>query len=65
MRKKLKVGDEVFDVTAPDTRALVTRVWDGHIYVVFSDGSCGEEEYDIFKRTGRRFEIKHILDELH
>ena len=25
MRKKLKVGDEVFDVTAPETRAIVTK----------------------------------------
>ena len=34
-------------------------------YMSFFDGFCGEEEYDIFKRAGRRFEIKHILDELH
>lgn len=62
--KKFKVGDEVFDVTAPGTRAVVTR-YDGEcLYLMFSDGSCGEEDASLFKRTGRRFKLRKILREL-
>lgn len=64
MRKKLKVGDEVFDVTAPETRAIVTKCTKNGFYVMFYDGSCGEEEPSLFMRTGRRFKIKRMLKEL-
>ena len=63
MQKKFNVGDEVFDVTEPETKAIVTRYERGVLYVLFSDGSCGEEEPSIFKRTGRIYELKRILDE--
>ena len=64
MRKKLKVGDEVFDVTAPETRAIVTKCTPNGFYVMFGDGSCGEEDVSLFIRTGRRFKIKKMLKEL-
>ena len=64
MNKEFKVGDEVYDVTAPGTRAVVTRYNGEILYVVFCDGSCGEEDPTIFKKTGRRFKIKKILEEL-
>lgn len=61
---KFKVGDEVFDVQAPETRAVVTRFVNNDLYVMFSDGSCGIENAKLFKRTGRRFKLKKILKEL-
>lgn len=64
MRKKLKIGDEVYDISAPETRGVVTK-YDGEIlYVLLADGSCGEENPLIFRRTGRRFKLKNILKEL-
>lgn len=62
--KDFQVGEEVFDITAPETRAIVTRYTKDDLYVLFSDGSCGKEEKRLFKRTGRRFDLQTILKEL-
>lgn len=64
MSKKFNVGDEIFDVKAPETRAVVTRCEGTDLYVVFSDGSCGSEESSLFKKTGRTFNLQKILKEL-
>ncbi len=65
MKTKFSIGDEVFDVKAPETRAVVTRCTNDDLYVVFCDGSCGKENINLFKKTGRRFyEIENIIKEL-
>lgn len=63
-KEKFNVGDEVFDVTTPETRAVVTRCKGNVLYVIFCDGSCGEEDINLFKRTGRKFNLQVLLDEL-
>ena len=62
--EKFNVGDEVFDVTAPETRAVVTRCKGNDLYVIFCDGSCGKEDISLFKRTGRKFNLQALLEEL-
>lgn len=61
---RFKVGDEVFDINEPGTRAIVTRYKGNDLYLVFSDGSCGLEDPKTFRKTGRCFELRKILKKL-
>lgn len=61
---KFKVGDEVFDINEPGTRAVVARCKRDDLYLIFSDGSCGLEDTKLFRKTGRHFELRKILKKL-
>ena len=64
LKEKFCVGDEVYDISAPETRAVITRCKGRDLYVVFCDGSCGKEDSHLFQKTGRHFNLQRILRKL-
>lgn len=61
---EIKVGDEVISLSS-GIKAVVTMVDDETVFVVYSDGSCGDFDKENFKKTGRTIkEVIQSLDEL-
>ena len=61
---EIKVGDEVISLSS-GIKAVVTMVDDETVFVVYSDGICGDFDKENFKKTGRTIkEIIQSLDEL-
>ena len=64
-KEEIKVGDEV--ITLDKNIAVVTRVKDNCVRVMFKDGSGFREQHTIneLKKTGRHFEeVEQLLDKL-
>lgn len=63
VKSKIKVGDEV--ITPSGNKAIITRIDDECITVVFDDGSSDLFDTETFRKTGRHFdEVKQLLDKL-
>ena len=65
VEEEIKVGDEV--ETCSGARAVVTRIIDNCVRVMFHDGSGFREQHTIneLKKTGRHFdEVEQLLDKL-
>lgn len=63
--KEIRVGDEV--ITIGNSKAVVTRIKDNCVRVMFKDGSGFREQHTIseLKKTGRHFdEVEQLLDKL-
>ena len=60
------VGDEVIDLTFPEPeKAIVIKIYDEKISVVWDDGSVGTLDAKDFKKTGRTFpQIPEVLKQL-
>ena len=62
----IHVGDVL--LSPANTKALVTCIMPGYIYLVYSDGSCNrvplENINELYKKTGQSFDPSALLDKL-
>jgi hypothetical protein len=62
----IHVGDVL--LSPANTKALVTCIIPGYIYLVYSDGSCNrvplENINELYKKTGQSFDPSALLDKL-
>ena len=64
--EKIMVGDEIKLKNSGDYKAIVTRLQDQSMFIVWDDGSSGR--YSIqntnFVKTGRHYDIRSILEQM-
>ena len=63
--KAIKVGDVVYADDEPDSFGVVTWKYNNGVYVMWDDGSCGDEtNIDELHKTGRTVDISHLLEQI-
>lgn len=63
--KAIKVGDVVYADDEPDSFGVVTWKYNNGVYVMWDDGSCGDEtNIDELHKTGRTVDIEHLLEQI-
>lgn len=64
-KDEIKIGDVVYADDEPDSYGIVTGIFYDEIYVLWYDGSCGEEySREEIHKTGRTVNIADILKEI-
>ena len=63
-KQEIHVGDVLLDRIAGDIEVIVSRVQNNSIFVIWSDGSCGELKADNFAKTGRHIDIAGLLAQI-
>lgn len=63
---EIKVGDEIcyIDESRKDTGIVTWRRYDD-IYIMWNDGSASRNKVNNYRKTGRRFGIDKILEEMN
>ena len=63
--KAIKVGDVVYADDEPDSFGVVTWKYNNEVYVMWDDGSCGDEtNIEELHKTGRTVDIEHLLEQI-
>ena len=63
--KAIKVGDVVYADDEPDSFGVVTWKHNNGVYVMWDDGSCGDEtNIEELHKTGRTVDISHLLEQI-
>lgn len=63
--KAIKVGDVVYADDEPGSFGVVTWKYNNGIYVMWDDGSCGDEtNIEELHKTGRHIDIEHLLEQI-
>lgn len=60
--KQIQVGDVVFGAFVQG--AIVLKIREETMYLLFSDGSCGEHRKADYKKTGKHIDIQSVLDQI-
>lgn len=62
--KTIKVGDVVYADDEPDSFGVVTWKHGNGVYVMWDDGSCGDENIEELCKTGRHLDIENLLEQI-
>lgn len=63
--KSIQVGDVIYADDEPDSFGVVTWINEKLVYVMWDDGSCGDEtNIDELHKTGRTVDIQHLLEQI-
>lgn len=63
--KQIQVGDVVYADDEPDSFGVVTWINEKLVYVMWDDGSCGDEtNIEELHKTGRHIDISNLLEQI-
>ena len=60
--KQIRVGDVVHTTSGVD--AVVLKVNEETVHLLFPDGSCGKHPKGIYTKTGKHIDIQSVLDQI-